>query len=165
MSGFSASEKMSATERVRRATFHLMAEAHKQRVGRAIRQRREELGLSAEELGRKIPVAGKTVERWERGETFGHMDNLDRVAELLETDVATLMAGPAGEQAETPDVLGQLSDSREAGEVAAEILRRLEDLQAGQVELLAGLEQVREAQQAQQRLDRPGESPAAGAGT
>jgi transcriptional regulator with XRE-family HTH domain len=148
-----------------------MAEAHKERVGQAIRQRRKELDLSAEELGRQIPVSGKTVERWERGETFGHMDNLDRVAELLETDVATLMAGPAGEKGETPDVLGQLDEERGLKELLAELSaavdamgKQLEDLRAGQIELLAEAEREREAREAQREPRKPGDSPAAEAG-
>ena len=61
------SQKLSATDRVRLATLRLAMDEHRIRVGENIRKRREELGWSVATTARNLPVADKTLERWERG--------------------------------------------------------------------------------------------------
>jgi transcriptional regulator with XRE-family HTH domain len=107
------------------ATVRLMADAHKERVGAAIRERRDELDLSQAALAAKIPVAEKTLRRWENGESFGHMDNLERLAEALETTVDKLMAGPEKAKGQTPDLLGSVN-----GDVPDDLRQQVQDLHA-----------------------------------
>lgn len=107
-----------------------MADAHKERVGAAIRERREELDLSQRELAAKIPVTEKTLRRWESGESFGHMDNLERLAELLNTTVDRLMAGPAKQKGPTPDPFAASSNGGSDSERLARIEHKLNRLLA-----------------------------------
>lgn len=58
-----------------------------------MRARREELGLSQEELGRRLGTTLRTYARWERGETYGYMTQLTAIAKALETDASELLAG------------------------------------------------------------------------
>jgi transcriptional regulator with XRE-family HTH domain len=107
------------------ATVRLMADAHKERVGAAIRKRRDELDLSQAALAAKIPVAEKTLRRWENGESFGHMDNLERLAEALDTTVDKLMAGPTKAKPQTtPDPFSR------NGDVPDDLRQQVQDLHA-----------------------------------
>ena len=79
-----------------------MVEAHLIRVGRAIEMRRKEMGLSRPELARLIPVADKTVERWEKAQTAGADAQLDRIAEVMRTTSAAMLAAAMAEEKEAP---------------------------------------------------------------
>lgn len=133
----------------------------------AIRERRKELGLSAEALARRIPVATKTLERWERGETFGHMDNLEGVAEALDTSVAELMAGPAGQIfPTTPDLLSGegrgASPERDRTEERFDALQESIDGLAVQLAAVAAQVDVLSRRRGQ---SPPGEDEGSGSGT
>ena len=89
---------MSAHQLDRLARFRAMAERHVKRVGRAIQLRREDLGWSRPQLARAIPVADKTVTRWERGETGGASEQLDRIAKVMDTTSEAMMAAALSEE-------------------------------------------------------------------
>lgn len=132
-SGQLATRKLSAPHRRMLATVRLMADAHKERVGAAIRERREELDLSVEALAGKIPVAEKTLRRWEKGESFGHMDNLEKLAEELQTTVDKLMAGPSASgdtNGATPDLGAALNGDQpdDLHQQLADLHRKLDRL-------------------------------------
>jgi len=58
-----------------------------------MRARRQELGLSQEELGRRLGTTLRTYARWERGETSGYMTQLAEIARALETSERDLLGG------------------------------------------------------------------------
>lgn len=88
-----------------------MAE-HIERVGKRIRERREELGLTQGEFARRLLVGNPDaaqVSRWERGIHEPTADRKEDIARALETTVADLMAGPRADRhanGDTPDLLG-----------------------------------------------------------
>lgn len=81
------------------------------RVGRRIRERRDELGLTQAEVAARMVDSPSTndqqVSKWERGEHRPNDDNLEILAQALETTLADLVSGPLGERdgrpAATPD--------------------------------------------------------------
>lgn len=109
-----------------------MADEHRERVGAAIRERRKELGLSQRALAAKIPVTEKTLARWEKGQSFGHMSNLEKVAEELDTTVDALMTGPRdAKRQDTPSLLDTLGGAAPAsGDELRTQLDRIEHNQA-----------------------------------
>lgn len=92
MTGHEKSTKTPENHALKLARFQLMAKAQLVHLGQAIKERRNELGLSQNELARKFPVDPKTVSRWERGENPGAYNNLEVVAEHLETTATDLQA-------------------------------------------------------------------------
>lgn len=143
MPGHNKPVNLSGQEMVRLAQFRLMAEEQIQRLGRAIRKRREDLELSMPQLAAKLPVDPKTIERWELAKTGGAMDNLSQIAKALNTTVDDLLAQSLKrpEQSETPDVLGQLGDRAILQEIRRDIkgiLRRLDAAAAAEAARAAG---------------------------
>lgn len=74
------------------ARFQLMAKTQLINLGKAIKERREQLDLSQTRLAQKFPVDPRTVSRWERGENPGAYNNLETVAMHLETTAHALQA-------------------------------------------------------------------------
>ena len=64
-------------------------------VGRRIREVREDLGMPAAVLARRIGVAPNTVWRYESGEREPSMTMLEKIAHELRTEPAELMRDPA----------------------------------------------------------------------
>lgn len=56
-------------------------------VGKEIRKRRKELGLSGAELAGLVGISQQQVSRYERGECNITLDNLISLAKALETDL------------------------------------------------------------------------------
>lgn len=61
-------------------------------LGDAIRERREELGISQLELAHRAGVTQDRIWRWESGRRWPRTDALLRLAEGLEIPAATLLA-------------------------------------------------------------------------
>lgn len=69
-----------------------------------MRKRRHELDLSPGHVAERLFISGKTLERWERGETMGAIRAIDKVADVLETTEEKLLAGyDENKPDETPD--------------------------------------------------------------
>ena len=64
-------------------------------IGRRIREVREDLGMPAAELARRVGVAPNTVWRYESGEREPSMTMLEKIARELRTEPAELMRDPA----------------------------------------------------------------------
>jgi transcriptional regulator with XRE-family HTH domain len=64
-------------------------------IGRRIREVREDLGMPAAVLARRIGVAPNTVWRYESGEREPSMATLEKIARELRTEPAELMRDPA----------------------------------------------------------------------
>lgn len=71
-----------------------MAQEYRERVGQAIRARRKAVGMGPTDFSQEMHVSVKTIERWERGETDGALPLIDKIADVLETDVLTLTCWP-----------------------------------------------------------------------
>lgn len=104
-----------------------MAHAHVVRLGKRIKQRREEFRFSQHGLAGKMgpSVTGSTVSRWERGKHKPRDDYLEQLATALQTTVADLQAGPHGEPGETPPLMEKVNG---AGSEVAQRLARVEAL-------------------------------------
>ena len=63
------------------------------KVGKYIRIKRNKRGLSQEELAEKLFVSRQTVSNYENGRSNPDIDMLVKIAEVLETDVQTLIYG------------------------------------------------------------------------
>lgn len=64
-----------------------------QQLADAIRERRQELGLSASEVARRADVAKGTITRLELGQiTSPRMDNLRSIADVLQIPLTNLLA-------------------------------------------------------------------------
>lgn len=129
--------RTATTDELARRRLQLMAAEHVVRMGRRIAQRREELGLSQNDLARLMPgkVGAQQVSKWERGLHKPHPETLEHLAKALQTTVAHFMLDEP--QAGTPDLMGKLADV-ENGELV-EVLRRLVERQAAVEAALAEL--------------------------
>jgi transcriptional regulator with XRE-family HTH domain len=122
-----------------RATLQVMAGEQKSALRLAIRQRREEIDVSQEELARRLDVSVQTVGRWERGngKKGAAFSRLDDIAEALETTAqelnakALLIAGhPTDQAAGEDDLRGLLLSMRgQLADLQAKVAR-VENLQA-----------------------------------
>lgn len=61
-------------------------------LGRALRERRTSLGLTAREVGAKIPIDRTYVESVERGERNPSLESLSRLAAALDAPLSVLMS-------------------------------------------------------------------------
>jgi transcriptional regulator with XRE-family HTH domain len=142
MPGHVKPHKKSEHHALKLARFQLMAKAQLLNLGIAIRERREELGLSRNHLAQRFPVDPKTIERWEAGKNSGGFDNLDEVAKHLETTPQALQAraiaiarsndsGATETQAEDrPATVTELADAEERAVVRhSEILSKLAEIE------------------------------------
>lgn len=62
-------------------------------VGNRIREERESLGLSQEELARQIFVSRQTVSNWETGKTYPDVQSLLLLSNLFDVSVDSLVKG------------------------------------------------------------------------
>lgn len=114
-----------------------MAGDQKAALRLAIRQRREEIGLSQEELARRLDVSIQTVGRWEREKAGAAFSRLGEIAEALETTPdelnaqALVIAGhPLDQAVGEDDLRGLLLSMRgQIADLQAKVAR-VETLQA-----------------------------------
>lgn len=58
-------------------------------IGAVIRKRRNELGLSQEQLSEKVGVSYQQIQRYENGGSMLNVENVQRIAKALAIPVAT----------------------------------------------------------------------------
>lgn len=63
-------------------------------VGKNIREARQGRGMTQDELAERLFVSRQTVSNYELGRTRPDIDMLERLAQVLETDLNTLLYGP-----------------------------------------------------------------------
>jgi transcriptional regulator with XRE-family HTH domain len=92
------------TFELQRRKFALMAAEHVRALGERIRVRREELGMTQDEVARQMSgtVDGQRISKWERGENRPRDESLEDLARVLKTTPEALLA-PAAKM-ETPDL-------------------------------------------------------------
>ena len=61
-------------------------------LGQALRERRTSLGLSAREVGARVPINRTYVESVERGERNPSLRSLNRLASALDAPLSVLMS-------------------------------------------------------------------------
>jgi transcriptional regulator with XRE-family HTH domain len=127
-----------------------MAAEHVRALGERIRLRREELGMTQDEVGRQMQgsVDGQRISKWERGENRPRDESLEDLARVLRTTPEALLLPLANGNA-TPDpfagsdVLADRFDAleRRVMEQLAEHARIVEGFLTRQDEALARIEQ------------------------
>lgn len=68
-----------------------------------LRSLRKENGLSQQQLGQMLPVTGRTIGHWERGESRPRTSHLESLAALTETSVEDLVAMLDGHDRDAPN--------------------------------------------------------------
>lgn len=76
------------------------------KTGALIAAQRKELGLSQEELARRIHVTDKAVSKWETGRGMPGIQSLEPLAEVLELSVSELLSGQCLTAEELPQAAG-----------------------------------------------------------
>ena len=66
-------------------------------IGRIIKEKRKEIGLTQEQLAEQLNLNPKTVSRWERGTNVPDVSVLNSIAEVLSVDVEELVLGKTKE--------------------------------------------------------------------
>jgi transcriptional regulator with XRE-family HTH domain len=146
------------TNRVERLRFEAQVAEIAHRIGARIAELRKEKQLqdpkwTQDYLARQVDpdLTSSQVSRYERGEVKPHDDRLEKIAEVLGTDLGDLYAGPmsARRKTEAPDVLsalngGGLNGRRDEAlarieEKLDEILNRLDGIEGNQIAGLAEL--------------------------
>ena len=70
---------------------------------------RKQRGMTQEELASRLHVVRQTVSKWEKGLSVPDADLLKRLAEVLETDISTLLGEPINAESNTNEIAEQLS--------------------------------------------------------
>jgi transcriptional regulator with XRE-family HTH domain len=118
-----------------------MAAEYVARIGERIRTRREELGLTQEEVARRLPgkVTGQRVSLWERGEHQPRADSLEALAKALDVSVSYFLAAQP-DKTQTPDLVGTMSNERSnGGYISEDRMRRLEAMALRNQQLLLAI--------------------------
>ncbi|MBI5598443.1 MAG: helix-turn-helix transcriptional regulator [Deltaproteobacteria bacterium] len=68
-------------------------------IGRRVKQRRRELGLSQEELGEMLHVSYQQIQRYENGTNMIGTDKLQFIANLLDVPIGYFFEEPTGNRA------------------------------------------------------------------
>lgn len=102
-----------------------MAAEHVERIGNRIRERREELGLSRDDLAREMPgkTNGNAIYRWEKGLHEARPDALEALATALDVPVSYFYVDQP-DKSETPDLGAALNGN---GPTPSEDLLRIRD--------------------------------------
>ena len=74
-----------------------------------IKNIRSQKGLTQNELAIRLHVVRQTVSKWEKGLSVPDAEMLEKIAEVLETDVATLLGATIIDDHEQSDVANQLA--------------------------------------------------------
>ena len=143
MTGRNTTHLMSMDKEVQMARMERMAGAQKTALAMAVRARREEVGLSQEDVARAVDVSLRTYSRWELGQN--KRDNishrLDAIAEALDTTAADLAARALV-------VTGQPMDQPPPEDSADQIRRSILQLRGQLEDLKAQVERVKTQQEA-----------------
>lgn len=80
-------------------------------VGKRIKSRREELGMTQEELAHKLGYKSKSsLSKIEKGKTDIGQSDLPRFAEVLQTTVADLMGWESSEEKDIGEIVTKIAD-------------------------------------------------------
>jgi transcriptional regulator with XRE-family HTH domain len=135
---------MLTTDRVQRATVALQMAEFATKVGRQLRQLREERKAhdprwTQDYTARQVrdDLTGAQYARWERGEVLPREETLERLAEVFGVGVETFYIGQR--KTDTPDVVGILNggSSRELTQLREMVMETLQANSEQLAQLLA----------------------------
>ena len=86
---------------------------------------RKQRGMTQEELAARLNVVRQTVSKWEKGLSVPDAELLKKLAEILETDVSTLLGAPINTESNANEIAEQLSWINEQLATKARNLRRI----------------------------------------
>ena len=86
---------------------------------------RKQRGMTQEELAARLNVVRQTVSKWEKGLSVPDAELLKKLAEILETDVSTLLGAPINTDSNANEIAEQLSRINEQLATKARNLRRI----------------------------------------
>jgi len=134
---------MSADKRWRFATLGVMAGRQKAALRQAIRERRKKLGVSQEEMARRLNVSVRTYQRWEndkdkRDNVSPHLEviaaELETTADALTADALVIAGGPEDRPLERDEVEALIEKvAAQSAELDAQIARsrsQIEEVEA-----------------------------------
>ena len=94
-------------------------------LAKNIKAIRKQRGMTQEELATRLNVVRQTVSKWEKGLSVPDADLLKRIAEILETDVSTLLGAPISTETNTNEIAEQLSRINEQLATKARMVKRI----------------------------------------
>lgn len=102
-------------------------------IGSRIRSRREELGMTLEEIGMQLGVHRSTVMRYESGDTKRiSLETVGRLAEILQTTPAKLMGWEENDETLDPEIRliarSMQALPREKRDLLARLVRSMSDI-------------------------------------
>lgn len=154
MSGRNQSTKLTGPALLRLAAFREMATDHVKRVGQALRERREELGLSKAAFARTVHADVRTITRYENGETAGALGAMEQLAAGLKTTEDEIFADAARlrEQNGTTPRVAPASDSERLDRIEGLLEQLVEHTGVGDSDRAAEIQ--RKGEEAKAQLDR-----------
>lgn len=78
-------------------------------LGENIKKLRKSKGLTQEELAARLNVVRQTVSKWEKGFSVPDADTLQKIADVLETDVKQLLGASIEMEKDRDTIAEQLS--------------------------------------------------------
>lgn len=90
-----------------------------------IKQLRKQHGMTQEKFAVRLNVVRQTVSKWEKGLSVPDADLLEKIAEILETDVSTILGGPIKTDYNTNEISEHLSRINEQLATKARNSRRI----------------------------------------
>ena len=126
-------------------------------IGGRIKELRDELGLTQRELADALPgkTEGKDVSRWENGKHRPGPDTLGHIADVLDTTVADLHAGPLVTRKPNGPTPDPFANRTQAASAVDRIEADVQSLLHGQAELAARMLMVERLLEDQRKQQRP----------
>ncbi len=90
-----------------------------------IKKLRKAKGMTQEELAVRLNVVRQTVSKWEKGLSVPDADLLKKIAEILETNVSTLLGATIDTKSNTNEIAEQLSRINEQLATKARNFRKI----------------------------------------
>jgi transcriptional regulator with XRE-family HTH domain len=117
---------MTKTKSLAARRFELMAAEYLERMGARIRDRREELGLTQDDVARRMPgkITHNRISLWERGKNRPRDDALESLAGVLGVPVSYFMMSEP-DKTKTPDLAGVMAPDESRSQLDA-IERKLD---------------------------------------
>ena len=83
------------------------------KVGKFLKELRNQKGLTQEQLAEKFNVSGRTVSRWENGNNMPDLDILIEISDYYEVDIREILNGERKSESmnkETEETVLQVAD-------------------------------------------------------
>jgi len=80
-------------------------------IGKNIREKRKQMGLTQEQLAYRLGVAFQSVSRWEKGTTYPDIEKLPEIARLFDTTTDALLGLDDASDIPYPEVMTQFENA------------------------------------------------------